>query len=263
MDRLFLFLHSVFGWTATVVLLVVLSPCAWLTAPLTRDTRRHYHRWARLWAQGVLLACRVKVEVDGLDRLSTLMGKGPHVLVSNHGSILDIPILLAALPGDFAFLSKVELFSIPLMGRYMEACGFIPIQRGNRQGTGVALDRACQCLIEGRSVMVFPEGTRSADGNLGHFKRGAVLLAASASVPILPLAIVGSFSLMSRQTMLQRPGPVSLRFGPPFQPCVTDLEAEDSVASAIARMRGSVETLCVRPSAPLGVARVPSTRRAG
>lgn len=114
-----------------------------------------------------------------------------YVVVANHLSDAD-PFLLSFLPWDMRWLAKEELYRLPLIGNLMRYGGDIPIARGSREGSRLAMEEARRSLDAGISIMMFPEGTRSRDGKLLPFKDGAFRLAIEAGVPILPVAIAGT-----------------------------------------------------------------------
>jgi 1-acyl-sn-glycerol-3-phosphate acyltransferase len=116
---------------------------------------------------------------------------GPFVVVANHQSVLDI-LMLARLPREMKWVAKEELFRIPWAGWMLRLAGDIPIRRGDAESGGEALARARRYLDRGMSVMIFPEGTRSAKGTLLPFKSGAFRLAIDAGVPVLPIAVHGT-----------------------------------------------------------------------
>ncbi len=116
---------------------------------------------------------------------------GPFVVVANHQSMLDI-LLLSRLPREMKWVAKEELFRIPWVGWMLRMSGDIPIRRGDAESGGEALARAREYLARGMSVMIFPEGTRSARGTMLPFKSGAFRLALDAGVPVLPVAVHGT-----------------------------------------------------------------------
>jgi 1-acyl-sn-glycerol-3-phosphate acyltransferase len=118
-------------------------------------------------------------------------GKGPYVVVANHQSILDI-LLLSRMPREMKWVAKEELFRTPWVGWMLRMSGDIAIRRGDAESGGEALARAKAYLARGMSVMIFPEGTRSARGTLLPFKSGAFRLAIEAGVPVLPVAVHGT-----------------------------------------------------------------------
>lgn len=215
----FLFVHSVVGWTWTVVSLTLMSVFAYLTRPEGREAQlQHYHRWAQGWGATVAWVCRVRIEVEGAEHFEAALKHRAVVIAPNHQSFMDIPILLASVPGYFAFVSKAEVFAVPVLGPYMEACGFIKLRRFERAGSREAMSECAEALMSGRSVLMFPEGTRSDAGELLPFKKGAAVLAARAQVPILPIALEGSSGALPKGTLLARPASVVLRAGPLVMP---------------------------------------------
>jgi 1-acyl-sn-glycerol-3-phosphate acyltransferase len=121
----------------------------------------------------------------------TLPGKGPYVVIANHQSIADIPAL-AYLPWEMKWLSKESNFKVPGLGWMMRMAGDIPLRRGERESAQSAMTRCRWYLERGMSVMIFPEGTRSSDGEIAPFKDGAFRLAIETGCPILPIVIAGT-----------------------------------------------------------------------
>jgi 1-acyl-sn-glycerol-3-phosphate acyltransferase len=119
------------------------------------------------------------------------MGHRAYIVVSNHESTAD-PFLLAHLPWDMRWVAKEELFKLPVIGQLMKYGGDIPLRRGDRSSVVAMMTECRRTLAHGMSIMMFPEGTRSPDGSLGRFKRGAFELAVAAGVPVLPVAIAGT-----------------------------------------------------------------------
>jgi 1-acyl-sn-glycerol-3-phosphate acyltransferase len=165
------------------------------------------HRAARLWGRALLWVCRIRVSVQGLDRLEP---NQTYIVAANHSSLFDIPILLAKLPIQFRWLSKQELFRIPVFGRAMRACGYIPIDRSNPKAWVRSLNDAAAKIKAGASVVVFPEGTRSLDGRIKPFKRGAFDMAIKSQTPILPVTINGAHWLLPSKSLWVRSGPVQV-----------------------------------------------------
>jgi 1-acyl-sn-glycerol-3-phosphate acyltransferase len=123
--------------------------------------------------------------------------KGPYVVVANHQSMLDI-LLLSHLPREMKWVAKESLFRVPWVGWMLRMSGDIPVRRGDAESGGEALARAKAYLARGMSVMIFPEGTRSASGSLLPFKSGAFRLAIEAGVPVLPVAVNGTAAGMPK-----------------------------------------------------------------
>ena len=165
---------------------------------------------ARLWARIALLGAFVRVRVEDAGRV-------PHdavvVYMSNHESWLDIPALLVAVPGQVRFLAKKSLFSMPFLGWAMRAMGFIPVDREHRATAVRSFEAAAERIRAGRSVLVFPEETRTMDGSLLPFQRGGFLIALKAALPIAPVGLEGARHCMPKHSYLLRPGTITVRFG--------------------------------------------------
>jgi 1-acyl-sn-glycerol-3-phosphate acyltransferase len=133
----------------------------------------------------------------------------------NHLSYFDIPVLFAALPVQFRWLAKAELFKIPIFGRSMRVCEYISIDRSNRRAAFESLRHAADLIRGGVSVLIFPEGTRGSRREIGDFKKGGFVLAIDAGVPIIPIVIQGTWHILPRNRFRIKPGKVKLEiFGP-------------------------------------------------
>ena len=172
------------------------------------------HKVAGIWARAILALSPIELTVKGLSNIDP--GKS-YVYMSNHQSNYDIPILLGHLPVQFRWLAKVELFRIPLFGYAMKRAGYICIDRSNQKSAFESLKKAAGTIKSGVSVMIFPEGTRSRDGNIGSFKKGGFVLAIESGVPILPVIIRGTFSVMPKSRLLIKPGKVTLEILKPVE----------------------------------------------
>jgi len=171
------------------------------------------HLVARAWARSILWVSRVRVEVKGLDNLPL---DTPCILMPIHQSNFDIPVLLGRLPIQFRWLAKAELFKIPIFGKGMQGCGYISIDRSNRKSAFKSLSDAAQRIKDGASVLIFPAGTRSRDGEIGPFKKGGFVLTVDAGVPIVPIIIYGTRSIMPKGRLLLKPGNAQMEILPPI-----------------------------------------------
>ncbi len=172
------------------------------------------HLCARLWGKAALLVNRVHVKIEGLEHLHE---EGPYIFMANHQGSYDIFALLGRLPFQFKWLAKKEIFSIPILGWAMAAAGYISIDRDGTRETVEAMNRAAQKIREGVSVVIFPEGTRSADGSIQPFKKGGFTLAVKSKVPIVPIAIAGSREIMPKDKLTISPGDIRVRIGRPIE----------------------------------------------
>ena len=180
-----------------------------IAVSLVSKTGNSAHLVARVWGRSILWVSGIRVDIIGLDKEKF---DGSCILMSNHQSNFDIPVLLGMLPIQFRWLAKAELFKIPIFGRGMRGAGYISIDRSNRSSAIQSLDRAARIIRNGTSVMIFPEGTRSRDGSLLPFKKGGFIMAVDAGVPIVPMAISGTHEIMPKGRLLIRRRNVRVRF---------------------------------------------------
>ena len=193
---------------------------------------RSGHACARFWSLWCLRIARIRLVVRGLDLMPTL---GPVIYMGNHQGNIDIPALSVAIPRLFSWVAKEELFRVPVFGAAMRRAGYIPLDRSDGRKALKSMRVAAERIAAGASVVIFPEGTRSLDGSLLPFKRGAFLLAAKAGVPIVPFTINGSRELNPPNRMELRPGTVSVSFAAPLQTAgVPEQKLMEQVREAIA-----------------------------
>jgi 1-acyl-sn-glycerol-3-phosphate acyltransferase len=164
----------------------------------------------------------------------------PVVFCCNHQSNIDPPILFRALHPRLHVLFKRELTKLPLLGRAFQIGGFVPIDRRNRDQAMAAIDEAAESLKRGNSFLTFPEGTRSRTGALLPFKRGPILMALKAQVPIVPVAIQGATASMRKGSLIVRPTTVTVRIGKPVETRGMDIDDREELAHTV---RARVEEL--------------------
>jgi 1-acyl-sn-glycerol-3-phosphate acyltransferase len=166
----------------------------------------------RLWSKALLAAAGARVTYHGREHAHA---HTPCVFIANHQSIVDIWVMLGLVPSNTRFVAKQELFRIPIFGWALATTGCIPVNRANRAEAIRSLGVAAERIRAGRSVVLYPEGTRSRDGSLQPFKKGAFHLALAAGVPVVPVAITGSFGVVPPRTLRVRPGRVDVWIDPP------------------------------------------------
>lgn len=174
---------------------------------------RMQHRVARIWARLILKTVGIRVHVEGLHNLRTSQAA---IYAANHLSAIDIPVLYSSLPGQFRIMAKRALFRYPFLGWYLNRSGQIPIVFGDAHASLRSLNRACDALRRGMPLVVFPEGGRSATGELQEFMGGAFYVAIRAQAPVVPMAIVGSYALLPMNSFHMIPGDVRLVIGEPI-----------------------------------------------
>lgn len=213
------------------------------------------HLIARLWARIVLFAAGVKVRVEGLQNIDPDQA---YVFAANHQSQFDIFALLAHLPTQFRWLAKKELFQLPFLGVGMKGAGYIPIDRSNRREALRSIDLAAARVREGTSIVIFPEGTRTADGTLQSFKKGGFHLAIKSKRPIVPVSVSGTFAILPKKGFRMRPQTVLIYVGDPVPTKDISLRDRDWLISEIRRRiqeklplleKGEPEPIKVRPNA--------------
>lgn len=198
---------------------------------------------ARAWGRGALWSAGIRSSAVFDEELS---GGGRYVLMPNHQSLYDIPLLLATLPGETRFLAKSSLFRIPVFSWALRTGGFIPVERGNRSQAREAFRAAIEGLGEGVSILVFPEETRTSDGGLQPFKRGGFLLALRSGLPVVPVGIRGNYGVRPKGSWAIRPGRVEVHYGRPVASGgygLRDMDRFiDGVRREVARLAGLEET---------------------
>ncbi len=194
-------------WTA------VMATLSFLASFIDRTGFRQ-HRLAQIWGRVMLRVAGVRVTVEGLDRIDP---EGSYVFVANHQSYLDTPLILGNIPVQFRFLAKDPLFRNPLLGAHLRRAGHIPVVRNDPRASLRSMTDAARVIHEKRiSVLLFPEGGRTATGELQEFKEGAAYIAIKSGAPAVPLAISGTHDILPPGNALVRPGEVRLRIGEPI-----------------------------------------------
>jgi 1-acyl-sn-glycerol-3-phosphate acyltransferase len=152
----------------------------------------------------------IRVRVEGSENIPP----GVCIFAANHVSNVDPLAFVPSIPRRVSIIAKETIFRIPILSKAMRLAKFIPVDRTDREAAAESVELAVQCLKEGLSFAIYPEGTRSRDGRLLPFKKGAFVMAIQAGVPVVPVSIVGAQSLMRKGEWIIRPGGVSIRFGP-------------------------------------------------
>jgi 1-acyl-sn-glycerol-3-phosphate acyltransferase len=216
-------LRTLFWFIPLVTLYTTVCGSVSMALAIVFRSGRPSHRVASLWSWLILKTCMIRVEVEGAENLEP--GQ-TYVLISNHQSLFDTPILLAYLPVSFRFLYKKSLNRIPFLGWHLFLSGHIGVERKNPTKARESLDHAAHKIRSGTSVVLFPEGTRSYDGLMRPFKRGSFRLALKAATPVVPMTIVDSHLVMKRGRVTVYPRTVKLIIDRPVS--VEGLEEEDA-----------------------------------
>lgn len=201
-------LFSLFVWT---FLLMLIAP---LFIPFTFNRQFPLVVARTVFSPGLLWIAGIKLNVKGRENVPL---DKPVIFVANHCSHLDIGTLCRSLPVNLHFIGKKELIWAPVVGWYMWVAGHIFIDRSNKKKAIKSLEAAAEKIKSGKSVVMYPEGTRSKDGNLGVFKKGAFHLAIQSGVAIVPVSIKGTYNVWPANSNKITPGNVYVEIGKPIE----------------------------------------------
>ena len=196
----------------------------------------------RRWARLLLKAAATRVELENLERIDP---DRPQILVANHVSYFDVLAVMAYVPGKLRFVAKKELADVPVFGPAWRACGHVSIDRQNAESAHRSLDLVRRRIEEERpTVVLFPEGTRSASGELRPFKKGAFVLAIQTGAEVVPAALFGTREIMRKGSWMIRTGrTIRVRFGEPLSVQGLGMEDRDALTrrahDAVAALLGS------------------------
>jgi 1-acyl-sn-glycerol-3-phosphate acyltransferase len=203
--RLWLIVRLLVGWMYTMLFSIGASSFAtfgqgvlgWLV-------------FLKPWARGSLFIMGTKAQIVGAEHL-----RGPAVFVSNHQSLIDVVFVPALLPKTTSFVVKKELLRVPFWGWALSSTA-IMIDRNNPSQAIASIREGLRRLRKGWSVVVFPEGTRSTDGRLQRFKKGAFHIAIETRLPVVPIAMEGAYDIVPKHHTLPRPGTIHVTVGKPI-----------------------------------------------
>jgi 1-acyl-sn-glycerol-3-phosphate acyltransferase len=231
--------RSLLTYLAVGLYVLVVGPLALLQAIVTGNPSLLY-RAGHVGVRLGLALSGVRLDVAGLEHLQR---ERAAVYAVNHASNVEPPILFDSLSPLFPrlrILYKAELRRLPVLGRAFDVAGFVPLERGNRDQSLPAIDRAAQALRDGHSFLIFPEGTRSRTGELLPFKKGGFIMALQAQAPVVPAAVSGARDAMRKGSPWIRPVTVRVRFAPPVETAGMTVADRDTL---VARVRGEVARL--------------------
>lgn len=168
-------------------------------------------RW--FWSPVILWICGVKLKKTYLN--NSFKTVNPSIIVANHSSFIDIAILFRTIPFNVHFVAKKELQKMPFVGWYVILTGMIFIDRSNRAKAYDSLKKAGKLIRKGKSIITFPEGTRSQNGEIKLFKQGSFQLALEAKVPIIPVRIKNAHNVWPANNLKIQPGEIEVIYGTP------------------------------------------------
>jgi putative phosphoserine phosphatase/1-acylglycerol-3-phosphate O-acyltransferase len=207
--------------SAVLVLLAV----TWSPGCVMRTMAPRFGRW-------LCAVAGIRLVVEGQEHLAR-----PAVIVANHQSALEAIIIPAVLPPKVRYVGKKEVARVPLFGWVLRATGQILIDRSDPEAAIASIEASLASMPKGLSVFIFPEGTRSPDGTLGPFKKGAFHIAMRLGVPMVPMAIEGAQFLLPKKALLPRPGTVTVKILPPVD---TSAWSPATLDQHVAEVRGAM-----------------------
>lgn len=202
--------------------ILIVGPPLLVYTVITKDPDPIY--WGGV--KGVMFFVRavgVRVRVKGTERIP----KDVCLFVANHTSSADAPAIVGAIPRRVAILLKDSLFKWPIVGQAFRSAHFIPVNRSARDSAIASVEKATEAMKAGQSFLIYPEGTRSPDGRLQEFKKGAVVMAIKAGVPIVPMVCSGAHRIMEKRSLVIRPGEIVVEFLEPMDTSKYQFEERD------------------------------------
>ncbi|MFZ9887780.1 MAG: lysophospholipid acyltransferase family protein [Myxococcota bacterium] len=227
--------RNLFGWLFMLLTCVFLGPPIVLVQALLLPFG-NAHRWGDFnvlwWVSTLRWLWRVEVTGDGLQHISP---GSTYVIACNHRSHLDPVATIVALRRHlrFGFIVKRSLTLIPIWGWFIWMNGYVPVDRGRTNRRNDPVRAGVRYLKRGRSVLIYPEGTRAPDHRFLPFKKGAFLLALKAGVPILPVVVSGTGDLLPKSRLFVRPGRVRVEVLPPIPTTGMSVEARDALLEQV------------------------------
>jgi 1-acyl-sn-glycerol-3-phosphate acyltransferase len=214
---------------------------------ITGDVRALYHTC--MWGAfaGIRLA-GIRVRTTGLEKIDPAR---TYIFMSNHASNIDPPLLLPLIPQRTSVMAKRELFRYPLLGTVMRIGALVPVDRGDREAGIAAVEVATKVVRQGISMTIYVEGKRSPDGKLLPFKKGPFYLAMQSAVPVAPITIAGTHSVMPKRCFRITPGEVRVTFHDPIEP--TDFGSREGLMEKVRRAINSGLPRDLQASAEVGL----------
>jgi 1-acyl-sn-glycerol-3-phosphate acyltransferase len=221
-------------WTAigVIIITIIIAPLMIITSLFTKGGSPYY--LMRMWANLVAKSMGLKFSIQGIEKI---VPGTSYIITPNHQSHTDILALLSVIPLRFRWVIKKELLIIPMFGWALGCTGAISLDRSNREESIRKLKEGTSKLGGGWSLIIYPEGTRSPDGLVKSFKKGAFMMAVQSGIPILPVTCNGAFKILPKKTLAIRPGLISVTIGNPIP---TEGLSEKDVPELMERTRKEI-----------------------
>jgi 1-acyl-sn-glycerol-3-phosphate acyltransferase len=216
--------------------------CMSLAASCLEEDGRWQHNIARQWARTSLRIVGAPVSVIGRENLLPIA-----IYSSNHTSFMDTPLVFSSLPFQFRILAKQSLWRWPFIGWHLKRSGQIPVDEESGSGSIAGLNRAIRVLKSGMPLFIFPEGGRTKDGQIQPFMKGPAYMAIRGRVPLVPMALIGTYELLPIHSHHFRPRPIKLVIGKPIDSSGYTIRQVDELT---ARLRNEILELYQSHAAP-------------
>jgi 1-acyl-sn-glycerol-3-phosphate acyltransferase len=217
-------------WAAIVAVAITIPvSLAVIAVSLVSSSAPLIDSMIRWWARRLVGGAGIDLRLEGGE---TIDWSQRYVLVPNHYSYFDIPCILGAIEHPIRFMAKQSLFSVPIFGWAIGRAGFIPVDRKDRSKAAKSFGMAAERIRKQNSIVIFPEGGRTPTRELREFQRGAFLLAKKSALPLLPIAIDGTFDVFRVGASRVTPGRVTVKIGTPIDPSAFSVRDKDALSSA-------------------------------
>lgn len=214
--------RTITGWGLGIALTTVLIPIAFVAFVLDPIRQRLVQPIVRFWGWSIMHFAFVPITVLGAENTRKVKSA---VFVSNHQSMMDIFLMLGFASHNIGFLAKKQVIWIPIIGWLMLLLGHIRVDRSNPRRSLESVQRCIKAIENGWSICIFPEGTRSDDGEIKTFKSGSLKIPLRTGAPVIPVTIAGNFQIMKKKTFAVHKNPVVIHFGEPIS--TEDLEVKN------------------------------------
>ena len=242
MKKVFQIIYSLYAWYTSCLFWCVGYVISVISTIGIKDKENKYNSIERAITRLTFKFMGVNIDVKGVENIPA---DEPVIFVLNHQSFLDIKLSIAAIPQNISFVSKEIVFKIPILGKYMRTSGHIAIRRGEESRAYTTLNEVVKKLEGGKSVVFFPEGTRSVNGELGEFKRGISKIILKSGRRVVPAAIIGSRGFLPKSSFLSNPEHrnIQFKFGKPLE--FPKMEKRDRALSidVMAKLKSEVSKL--------------------
>jgi len=196
------------------ILQIVLSVIEYGIKSILSSHKPEFYDVARNWGKKMVKIASIQLDIHGIENIKS---DENYIFVANHSSLFDIPILQATIPNPFRIMYKKELEKVPFFGLVLKKSPYIVIDRDESKNAMESLNQAIAAIKTGTSVLIYPEGTRSKDGKLQEFKRGAFFMASRAAKPIIPVTIIGTSKILPKGSLEFNEGVIKIIFNPPIE----------------------------------------------